>query len=340
MKVPLLKIHPEFKKLIPPLIPVEYENLKKSLLMLGCQDNLKVWNGYIVDGHNRYEVCTRNNIPFKTEELDFPDESYAIEMIYINQIGRRNINEYCRAEAVVGLKKIWSKQGHRTDLLRKNKELPQNSAEVANKGKHYKQTTPYKLAEKAAVSHDTIHRVSKIVDFASEKEKEDLRKGKLSINKVYVDQKKRNLRPPEFPKEKYSIIYSNFFEETQQGWVPKKFITQICDLPVNGLLEQKAVAFLVATPRYLKETLTVMKAWGLKYVGLMVMDGWKSFDSEHVKDEHHLVLMGTKGEYLPESLPSFLYKDKDLHTLIDEMYPKGKRLDIFWEKKKEGWDTY
>ena len=341
---PTLKINPKFEKLIRPLSKEESEDLEKSILALGCQDAIKTWSGYIVDGHNRYRICSKHNVPFKTEKITFPDESHAFEMIYLNQTGRRNINDYCRAEAVVALKKIYAErakkeQGARKDLKPVNKNIPQNSAE-SKKSKDYKETTPYKLAKKAGVSHDTIHRVDKITESATEEEKEKLRKGKLSINKVYTEKQKGKLLPADFPKGKYDVIYSNFFEETKEGWAPKKSIFYLCALPVKDLLKKKAVLFLVATPAYLKETLRVMKAWGFEYSSLFVMEDQSYLKGLYVKDERHLVLIGTKDKVLPDQLPSFLMKGKDLHKIIDNSYSKGTRIDLFGTEEKKGWSIY
>jgi len=344
-KNPILKINPKFEKLIRPLSKDESEALEKSILALGCQDSIKTWKGYIIDGHNRYRICSKHNVPFKTEEITFPDESYALEMIYLNQSGRRNINDFCRAEAIIALKKIYAerakkKQGTRKDLKPANKDIPQNSVECSKQETKRENEVNRQLAKKAGVSHDTIHRVDKIVDLATEEEKENLRKGKLSINKVYTEKQKEKLIPSDFPTGKYRIIYSNFFEETKDGWSPQKPITYLCSLPVKNLLENKAVLFLVATPAYLRETLSVMKAWGFEYTSLFVIGGQKCLKGLYVKDERHLVLIGQKDKVLPDQLPSFLMQGKDLQKLIDNIYSKGSRLDLFGKEEKKGWDTY
>ena len=59
-----LKIDEEFRTIIPPLTAEEYGNLERSLRMEGCRDAIRVWDGVIVDGHNRYEICRRWNIPY------------------------------------------------------------------------------------------------------------------------------------------------------------------------------------------------------------------------------------------------------------------------------------
>ena len=63
----VLKIDPEFKALIPPLTPDERAGLEASILTEGCRDALIVWGDILIDGHNRYEICTKHNIPYKFE---------------------------------------------------------------------------------------------------------------------------------------------------------------------------------------------------------------------------------------------------------------------------------
>jgi|SaaInlStandDraft_2_1057019.scaffolds.fasta_scaffold261282_2 hypothetical protein len=73
-----LKIKPEFKDLIPPPSTEELEGLEKNLLANGCEQPIKLWQGYIVDGHNRYHLCSKHALPFKTGELDRENESQVI----------------------------------------------------------------------------------------------------------------------------------------------------------------------------------------------------------------------------------------------------------------------
>ena len=54
-----LKIDPEFAEKIPPLTPEEFEQLEANILAEGTVLNpLIVWNGVIVDGHNRYKIVS------------------------------------------------------------------------------------------------------------------------------------------------------------------------------------------------------------------------------------------------------------------------------------------
>jgi hypothetical protein len=66
-----LKIDQEFKDLIPALSVDEVLNLEQSLLNEGYRDALVTWNGYLIDGHNRYAIWTAHNLPYKVVEKQF-----------------------------------------------------------------------------------------------------------------------------------------------------------------------------------------------------------------------------------------------------------------------------
>ena len=91
-----LLIDPEFRDLIPALQESERKILEENLIKEGCRDPIAIWNGVILDGHNRYEICTRLGIPFEVRERHFDNREEAIIWICANQLGRRNISEETR----------------------------------------------------------------------------------------------------------------------------------------------------------------------------------------------------------------------------------------------------
>lgn len=95
-KTPQLTIDREFRDLIRPLMKDEYRYLESTLISEGCQEPITVWKGIIVDGHNRYEICTRLGIPFDTRERHFDNREEAIIWICARQLGRRNISDETR----------------------------------------------------------------------------------------------------------------------------------------------------------------------------------------------------------------------------------------------------
>lgn len=53
-------------------------------------------NGVIVDGHNRYGLCTKHNLPFKVEDREFESRNDVCIWMIQNQFGRRNLDNYVK----------------------------------------------------------------------------------------------------------------------------------------------------------------------------------------------------------------------------------------------------
>lgn len=91
-----LKIDPEFRDLIPPLTEEEYQGLEKNLLENGFNPAfpILVWKGQniIVDGHNRYSICLKHNLPFEYVEQEFASRYDVINEMFKIQFDRRNMS--------------------------------------------------------------------------------------------------------------------------------------------------------------------------------------------------------------------------------------------------------
>lgn len=94
-----LKIDPEFRDKIPPLTDAEFEQLRENILADGeVYEPIAVWNGIVVDGHNRWKIIQEHpEIPYKVKEMDFADKWAAFEWMYRKQLGRRNLTEQQKA---------------------------------------------------------------------------------------------------------------------------------------------------------------------------------------------------------------------------------------------------
>ena len=187
-----IKIDAEFAALIPPLSAEERQQLEENIVEHGgARDPLVVWASKgtltLLDGHNRYEICTRLELPFDIEEMRFDDHSHAEEWIIRNQFGRRNLSAYVRTQLALRLEETIAKrsrQGERTDLCQKSDK----SSPTLD--------TKKEIAKVANVSHDTVAKVKKI-DAAEKAGKVDaetvakLRTGEVSINRVVRDLKEQ-----------------------------------------------------------------------------------------------------------------------------------------------------
>lgn len=219
-----MRIDSEFKNLIPALTDEEYKGLEQSILSEGCRDALVLWGDILVDGHNRYEICTKHGIEYKTVQKAFGSRDDVKLWMIGNQLSRRNINSYARntleslSDDIQASKR--QNQGKRTDLFQ-------------NSEKGERTDTTKEIAKRAGTSTDTTSRVltiNKKIDQAIAEKKqiagqkpEQLKKklmdGDVSINKAY------NAIKLEEKKEQIKKAERSIAEQAKEGYKPKLFVT-------------------------------------------------------------------------------------------------------------------
>jgi hypothetical protein len=149
-----LTIVKEIRDYIIPLGEEELFQLESSLLREGCRDPLIVWQKsdslVLVDGHNRYKICQKHNLPFKVRRMNFEDINEVKVWMVDNQMGRRNLTadqmSYYRGVKYLSLKK--QKGGYDN---------------VLSKG-HIETSTSELLAAKFSVSESTVKRDAKFAE--------------------------------------------------------------------------------------------------------------------------------------------------------------------------------
>ena len=98
-----MTINDSFKKLIPPLTPDEYAQLEANCLADGIRDPLVVWQGVLIDGHNRLAIAEKHGLDYTVVEKEFEDEYGVIDWMCANQLGRRNLSNEQR-EYLIGVR--------------------------------------------------------------------------------------------------------------------------------------------------------------------------------------------------------------------------------------------
>lgn len=201
-----LTIDPEFEAFIPPLDATDYAHLKANILADGCREPISVWNGTILDGHNRYRICTENGIPFSTIEISsVHTRAEAFVWMYENQLGRRNLEPFMRAEMALKVKPYIEERAR--ERSRANLKQNAGSTECENSRTREKPVrTDEILAKKADVSSNTIRRVEKILEKAEPEVIEKARSGEISINQAYQTVKPAK---PQTQKEKDQAFIDN-----------------------------------------------------------------------------------------------------------------------------------
>jgi hypothetical protein len=128
-----LIINAALRSLIPPLSPEEYAQLAANLVADGCLEPLIVWQEEqtLLDGHNRYAICTHHRLTYALQEVSLPDLDAAKMWIITHQLGRRNLIPHQMSYFRGKQYNLQKQQGKRTDLTAPHNEgKSQNTAQV------------------------------------------------------------------------------------------------------------------------------------------------------------------------------------------------------------------
>jgi len=190
--MPDIRIDPEFESLIFPLTEEEFNQLRENIISEGrVRDALILWDGVILDGHNRWKILQENpQISYRTEEMHFETRNEAKAWMIRNQLGRRNLPMYERAKLALQLKPLLAEAA--------KKRMVAGKADPVQKSAQGKVRD--ELAKIAGVSHDTIEKVQVIERSATPEEKQKLSKGETTVNKVFNAVRER-VKPHGYTKE-------------------------------------------------------------------------------------------------------------------------------------------
>ena len=164
-----LRIDTEFASRIPPLTEDEFKQLEDNILADGVVINpIIVWNGVIVDGHNRFRVLEKHpHIKYSVHEKSFDDRFSVLAWICKNQLGRRNLTP-TQKKYLIGKQYEAEKASYGGD--RKSEEA-KSSCQIGNLISQQK--TCERIAGENGISSRSVCRAesfSKAVDIAEEVE--------------------------------------------------------------------------------------------------------------------------------------------------------------------------
>ena len=163
-----LRIDPEFESRIPPLTDDEFKQLEENILADGVIINpIIVWDGVIIDGHNRFRIVEKHpHITFTTCEREFNDRHDALAWICKNQLGRRNLT-FQQKKYLIGKQFEAEKQRQGT-----NNQYVQAKSEKCQLGTFQNSVdTAERIAQENGIGRRSVFRAeefAKAVDIADE----------------------------------------------------------------------------------------------------------------------------------------------------------------------------
>ena len=133
-----LIIDPEFRDKIPPLTEDEFTLLEENILLDGAVFSpLIVWDGTILDGHNRYEIIQKHpELTYAVHKMSFDNRYEALSWICKHQLGRRNLTPQ-QKKYLIGQRYEAEKMAHGGERVAtvQNEPLPSSHktrAQIAN----------------------------------------------------------------------------------------------------------------------------------------------------------------------------------------------------------------
>ena len=217
----LITIEPEFKSLIPPLTTEEYAGLEKSLLEEGCRDALVLWGDILIDGHNRYEICTKYHIPYETVQKNFASRDDVMLWMLNNQLARRNLNDFQRTEIVHKCEDAVKAKAKERQSCGQGGVLLREKFPKANTGRANDE-----LGKMAGTSGKTYEHAVTVLEKAPEPVVQATRKNEISINSAYQVTKLE-------PEEQHEIAkrIQHIEEEPEKTQTPKAIVQEVLKRP-------------------------------------------------------------------------------------------------------------
>ena len=372
-----ITIDPEFKALIPPLAADELRQLEENILRDGCRDPLVVWNGILIDGHNRHEICTRNGLPFETVQVQFESRTHARIWMRRNQAGRRNLTTAWRLDLELGNKQDLleigkATQGKRTDLLSENdkRSLPPPV------------NTQKEIAKAAGVSTGQVGMAEQIIKKAPELW-EKAKQGDVSISTAYQQirriekEEKREARreenrakvseaqaPEDIIKSeaKFATIvidppwdWGDEGDQDQMGRARPDYATmskeQLMALPVGTLADDDCHLYMWITNRSLPKGFDLIQAWGFRYITAITWAKPSFGMGNYFRGQTEQILFAVKGSQplkrkdvgtlftAPRGPNGHSLKPVEFYDLVESCSP-GPFLEMFSRHNREGWTAW
>ena len=254
-----LKIDPELRNLLPPLTSEEYKQLEKNIVENGFERNFPImeWQGFIVDGHNRYDICKKHNIEPIIGTLAYKTKEEVMEWMLDIQLGRRNLTPIQKIAITEKYRPIYEKQAKENKqnammIARQNNENNKNEQFSVKLPKTESVNTSEKLASIANVSEKTYRMGAKILNSDNEKLKQEVLSGEKSINAGY--------RELTGKKENKKEEVKNEIPSTSQIQPPKSKVSEEVKQICEDLKTEKTKEYLDSIWNYKVSIIECMNA--------------------------------------------------------------------------------
>jgi N6-adenosine-specific RNA methylase IME4 len=370
----MIEIKEEFKNLIPALSAEEYAQLEANILNEGIREPIITWNGYIIDGHNRYDIATRFDLEYKTTSKHFESEIDVKIWMATNQLGRRNLSDYVKGELMAEIEKLEKEKGKRNISANKGGTT---TLSVIDKEAH---NTREIIRKKLGWSSGKKAQFDVVKKKAPEEVKEKLRNNELTIHAAYKEikkEEKKEQRIEEINKQLIEIETGNMPEleglfdviSVDPPWnyegenkkvtsfdsVGRRVANPYPEMTTEEIkkielpLKKDSIVFLWTTHKFLPDAFEILKEWNLEYKATLVWNKEKMGMGAWFRMQCEFCLLGIQGkpyfentkyrDILTEARREHSRKPDCFFSMIEEI-TLGRRLEYFSREKRNGWEVF
>lgn len=368
------RIDPEFAGLIAPLSEDERVQLEANLVTAkGARDALVVWNGILLDGHNRFEICRRRGLSFRLKDIALPDRRAARIWVRWNQLGRRNLTDDQRAMQLAGLiedvaaqsKHARAQAGRRVGGKATSEQIENRSRDAVSRKRSDKTSTRTKLSKRARVSERKVKQAATVKRRSPALAKQ-VAAGELplaeAIRKLKPSVRAEKLAAAVWPTGKYGVLLfdppwrpdAGLLDPTRQieNQYPTLTLDEIIAFRphVDRCALPDCVLLLWATTQKLADATALLEAWeftvksGAVWIKNSIGMGY------WFRGRHELLILATRGNPMtpleadrPDSVivanrHGHSEKPDVVYELIDRMFPAIPKCEICARATRPGWD--
>jgi len=318
-------------------------------------------DGKILDGRNRYAACLKTGTEPMFREYTGTDSP----LVFVTRanLHRRHLSASQRAAFAVEALPMLEAEARKRQI-----ELAGTRPNVGDLNEIFHEGTGQSSEQAASLFGTNMHYVHDAKRIAEEAPEllEQVKSGEMTIPQAKREMVKRErMEAPELPSSKYRVIYADppwkygndgIINNDNYGHVgrhyPSMSIRELCDLPVKELANEDSVLFLWVTSPLLAECFDVITAWGFEYKTSFVWDKVKHNFGHYNSVRHEFLLICTRGSCTPDELTLFdsvqtiertnshSQKPEEFRSIIDKLYTRGSRIELFARETYPGWESW
>lgn len=327
------ELHPA-AVLFPPMAGKEFDDLIKDIRRHGLREPIKLYEGKILDGRNRYRACAEEGV--EPSFIDLPENLNPWDYVWSENAERRHLEK--GTKAVIRIRQLqvseaWQKEQdkRREEANHKRSEAMEGKPYASKGGTRESSTsndvapspaeeppkgrtnvTDAQVAQVAGTSEATAARAKALVEKRSDLA-DKVQANEITLNEACHQMKKDQVAKNigELPPGKYRVIYADppwkYSDELIEGYgaaehhYPAMTISELCALDVKSRAADDAVLFLWVTSPMFGEWQNVVSAWGFTYKASFIWDKIKHNYGHYNSVRHEILLICTRGSCTPDT---------------------------------------